>query len=149
MPLGDVPVGADPLGVEPAPYEPEDKPTMPRMVFFDGTTRDFPLDDDGRYVDIHPVDHAVQFAMFLEFGRVASALEAGNTLRSVGSPIGAGVALEIDSRVRTALRSLVQRRLISVSRIEHQAPNRHTLFVALTYVNLQTAREDTVYVPAP
>lgn len=147
MPLGDVPFGSDPLGVAAEPYSPEDKPTTPRAPFFDGTTRDFTLDDDGRYVDIHPTDAAVQFALFVEYGKAVSALDTGHTLRSLPSPIAPAVILDITDRVRRALKSLLDRRLIRLVRVEHHAPNRHTLFVAVTYVNVQTAREEVLLVP--
>lgn len=143
MSLGDFPLGQVPLGLDNAPIEVEDKPKLPRAMLFDPMRRDFPLDDKGRYQDHHPVDAAVELALVLEFKKVGATLGAGQTFREIRSPSGPTVPREVDDRVRRALKHLTERRLIHIEHIAFEVPNRHALFLAITYRNLQTAARDT------
>lgn len=140
MPLGDYPLGDVPLGDDGTDNVPPDAVSQLQAMYFDPNARDFPLGDDGRYVDLHPVDAAVEIALFIEFGAIGSSADAGQTLRQIQSPIGKSVAADVSDRVRRAVAHLVERGLIRIVSIENDAPNRHTLFVRFTYVNLQTSQ---------
>lgn len=143
MPLGDFPLGDVPLGDDGTDNVPPDAVSQLRAMYFDPQSRDFPMGDDGRYVDLHPVDAAVELALFIEFGSIGSSAELGQTLREIPSPIGRSVASDVSDRVRRAVAHIVEKGLIRIVSIENDAPNRHTLFVRFTYVNLQTAQEVT------
>ena len=66
---GSSPAGAEPCGeyVLPAPVAARDV-TAPASLYFDGATKTFPLDANGRYRSLHPVDQAVALALLEQLG---------------------------------------------------------------------------------
>lgn len=114
----------------------------PRAPRFDPSTRDYPLDDNGLYQDIHPIDSQVILALTVEFGKISSASTTGQTLREIPSPQGRRVKSDVDLRVRSALSRLTKRGSIAILKIGHSSPNRHTLHVAVEYMNNQTRRRE-------
>ena len=110
--------------------------------FFDGLTRDFPLDADGRHVDIHPIDSAVQMALLVEAKKIMAAPDTGQTYREIKT-FGPKLKSDVDNRTRAALKHLTDAGSIKILRIEHEQPNRHSLFNAVWYLNLETQSEES------
>lgn len=108
--------------------------------FFDGTTRDFPVDDDGRHTDIHWIDSAVQMALLVEAQRIATAPQTGQTYRQI--VLGPKLQSDVENRTRTALEHLVKTGAVEILDIKYRQPNRHALFVAVWYRNLETQIEE-------
>ena len=73
-------------------------------MLFDGATRTFLMDDNGRYRDIHPVDQKVALTLLLEFGKITSAPDIGNTLRQIRALVpGEALTADIERRLRTPI----------------------------------------------
>jgi hypothetical protein len=113
-------------------------------LYFDGNTRDFPLDADGQVETIHPVDSEVLAALLVEAKKVPAANDVGHTLREINSGAGPRVKSDVENRVKKALRSLLQRNAISIRLIECELVNEHTLVVGVTYINLITTAQKDV-----
>lgn len=102
--FGDSPFGLAPFGGDlptpaPAPLAP-----MPRAARFDGLTRGFPVDAAGRFIDCHPVTQEVALAFFTEAGKLKSAPDVGNTVRQLTHIEPEKLQVEVDRRMRAAMR---------------------------------------------
>ncbi len=80
MPGGAYPAGTWPAGAPVAVGEPLSSSTGPVAAMFDGATRDVPLDDDGHYLGVHPVDQKMALRGLIARGRMSSHPELGNRL---------------------------------------------------------------------
>lgn len=143
MTLGDGLMGESLLGEDTPAAAALVRPVLAGAMLFDGQTRDFPLSDDGHFESIHSVDSAVQAALFIVAGAIAAAPAIGQTFAQIKSGAGPRVRTDVDNRARTALKALTDRGAIRIIRIEHEQPNRHSLFIAVTYLNLETMSEQT------
>lgn len=104
MGFGDSEFGVPPFGGDVAPDVPAARPTsLPRAILFDGSSRTFPRDADGRLIDIHPVDQEVALAVLLVQGGIASSPATGSTLRSVESGADGGLQIDVERRLTAAL----------------------------------------------
>lgn len=137
MGLGDSLLGETLLGEDEIARGVADGSLTPRALRFNAKTRDFDRDENGRYIDAHPVDADVALALFIEAQKLGSTPEVGQTLRRIRNPVGASVGTDVKNRVRIALKHLVDRGDIEVISVTHEAKNRHTLFVEVEYVNLR------------
>ncbi len=140
MGAGDDPAG-DGLAGEDALVSsgPPRSVTPPVALRFDGATADYPLDSEGRYVSIHPVDQRVALALIPRLGTVASVPELGNGLRSIRK-ITRATPNEARSHVDRALASLIRAgdiRLLSVAVETH--PRTGAILCAVSYTNLRTS----------
>lgn len=135
MPVGGQLAGAGLAGAGdpiPAPAAPLRRPLAMR---FDPMTRDFPLGDDGRPVELHPIDSRVQMALLVEAGKLGSSPSTGNTLRQIPYLDPARIGAEVRDRVRRALLRLTTAGDITIDQIEHETRGRGTLLVAVHYFN--------------
>ena len=82
--LGTYLAGMGPMGYSPSvpPNAPRDV-RPPAALYFDGQTRDFPLDENGFYREVHPVDQKVELQLSLPRGAIASTPGIGNHLRTI------------------------------------------------------------------
>ena len=96
------PAGEDPPAAAPPPR----RVTLPRALLFDGATRTYPIDGDGRLIDAHPVDHEVALAVLVELGAITSAPSTGSTLRRVKYLGGPTLKTEVAERLRTAIKAI-------------------------------------------
>jgi len=104
-------------------------------IFFDGSTRDFPLDDDGRHVAIHPVDSAMQIALMVGLGTVGSAPDVGNDLVGNEYLEPQRLGARVSDSVRRATASLVARGDVTIEAIDHDTSLGGGLFVSVSYFN--------------
>jgi hypothetical protein len=134
-----------PAGVGPAGYNPVVPPNAPRDVrppaalLFDGGTRDFPLDENGFYRAIHPVDQKVALALCVSRGAIAAVPGIGNKLRTI-QRVRRDVAITlVNNYVREALADLIAAKSIQVDKIEVDPDVPGRLLFAVTYLNLELA----------
>jgi|ERR1043165_7779374 hypothetical protein len=137
MGLGDNLLGEGLLGEDDIARGVADGTLAPRAIRFNPLTRNFDIDENGRFTDEYPVDNAVSMALFMEQQKLGSAPETGQTLRKIPSPIGKKVGSDVRNRVQLALKHLTDRGDIRIVQIKHEAKNRHTLFVSVEYINLR------------
>jgi len=135
--------GAFGAGLGPAGFDPIADPTParnvtpPRAILFQIAGTDYPLDDDGRYQDIHPVDQWVALQLGIVASSLGSSPNVGNTLRSithVGAPSTANKAADA---VRLALADGVNDGRITIAAIEYEAKSFGGFKLAVSYVNLR------------
>lgn len=126
--------GEDPIT---APSDPR-AVTLPAAVKFDLATKGFPLDSDGLYISAHPVDQAVNLALGVVAGSIASDPAFGNKLRRIRFAAGGPVLQKsVEDVVRIALADRLAAADISILKVETDVPARGSLFVAVSYVNLR------------
>lgn len=133
---GDLDVaGEDPPATAPAPR----RVSLPRALLFDGATRTYLSDVEGRLLDVHPVDHEVALAILVELGTITSAPSTGSTLRKVKHLGGPTLRTEVAERVRTAVSRALKARDILELGLTVETPSPWALFVRFEYVNLRLA----------
>lgn len=89
---GIVPAGFDPPGTVGTARA----VTLPQALYLDAATMDFPTDADGRYQEVHPVDHLVEMRLLPAAGSVPSDASVGSTLRDI--EIGPREQMTADAR---------------------------------------------------
>ena len=55
----------------------------PAALVFDGATRTFLSDDDGRLKSVHPVDQKVALAVLIQQKKLSSTPDTGSTLKEI------------------------------------------------------------------
>jgi len=138
--LGVYPAGMGPMGYSPSvpPNAPRDV-RPPAALYFDGQTRDFPLDENGFYREIHPVDQKVALQLSLPRGAIASVPGIGNKLRTI-QRVRASVAETLcRSHIREALAELLSTKSIEIQQIKIDPDVPGRLLFAVTYLNLELA----------
>ena len=111
----------------------------PAAILFDAQTRAHPRDEDGRYIEIHPVDAAVIYALHFEKGRVLAALNQGRKFADIRNPTDNRVRRLVEDRVKHALARLTAAGDVTIQNIRHEAPNQYALFVEVSYYNERIA----------
>lgn len=134
-----------PAGIGPAGYSPVVPPDAPRDVrppaalYLDGQTRDFPLDANGFYQEVHPVDQKVELQLCLPRGAIASVPGIGNKLRTI-QRVRQDVAITLaQSHLREALADLLSAKSIQIQQIKIDVDVPGRLLFAVTYLNLELA----------
>ena len=140
MGAGEYEAGDEDVGGEDPVATPSDPRavTLPAAVKFDLATKGFPLDSDGLYLSAHPVDQAVNMALGVVAGSIASDPAFGSRLRRIRfASNGPVLQKAVEDAVRIALAARLSAGDISILKIETDAPARGSLFVAVSYVNLR------------
>lgn len=77
---GSLPAGGGVgAGVDDVPTIPEPRDVRPpHALYLDASTMDFPLDENGRYVEVHPVDHLAEMLLIPERGSIGADPEQGS-----------------------------------------------------------------------
>lgn len=137
--LGVYPAGMGPMGYSPSvpPNAPRDV-RPPAALYFDGQTRDFPLDENGFYREIHPVDQKVALQLSLPRGAIASVTAIGNKLRTIQRVRPSVAETLCRSHIREALAELLSAKSIEIQQIKVEPDDGRLLF-AVTYLNLELA----------
>lgn len=131
--------GEDPSSASPQPR----RAALPRALLFDGATRTYLMDGDGRFLDVHPVDHEVALAVLVELGTIASSPATGSTLRRVKYLGGPTLKTEVAERLRTAVARPLQGGDIQELSITVETTTPWALFVRFEYVNKRLAGSPT------
>jgi len=149
MGAGNFPAGFGPAGLDPLPDPvPPRSVTPPAALRYDGATKDFPLDANGHYLGIHPVDQAVALALLIGLGTISSARNTGAAFRQIKRITPSTVAQATDM-ANAALKDLVRAKKIEILDIsvETRVPPGATL-VAVSYTNLVTKKRATITTPS-
>jgi hypothetical protein len=138
MGAGDFPAGVGPAGIDPpaAPTPPRSV-VPPHALLFDGATRDVPLDDQGHYEGVHPVDHRVALALFIALGSIPSGPDVGNTLGDVLIQDPDPLQQDVQTRVQAALQDDIDAQNIDLVEVDASAGPRWRLSVRVVYRNLR------------
>lgn len=142
MGAGQYGFGLGPGGQDPvlAPSSPRNaKP--PAALLFNGASRSFPLDANGRYGGIHPIDQKVALALILQSNTLASVPEIGNNVRGIRK-IDRRTANKVRDEVTRALADMVSNGDIQVLSIEVETRTSVTgaILFAVTYTNLRSQK---------
>ncbi len=147
--MADTGAGTSPAGEEPCGEYVLPAATAARIVsapaslYFDGATASNPLDANGRYLSLHPVDQAVALALIVRQGTISSAPNVGAKFRTIKKIVGNTTAVA-DDYARQALATLLAAKSISIRSIEVEAfPKTGGLAIAVNYVNLRTQKPQT------
>ena len=136
-PAGHAPAGAD-AGVSSGPPRPT---TYPRAIQFLAQQRGFPIDDAGRYIDVHPVDQRVAMKLTFVAGSLGSNQEIGHKLRSIPYTTAATVPAEVRDAVALALADELAAGEIKILEIVTEAVSLARIAVVVSYVNLVTRQQ--------
>ena len=138
MGAGDTPAGEAPAGLDPpgAPSPPRDV-RPPQALLVDGATRDVPLDAQGLYAGVDPVEHRVALAIFLTLGAIPSAPEIGSTIRDARIAASAPLQQDVEARVRQALADEMTAQNIDLLQVTATVTVRWRLSVLVVYRNLR------------
>lgn len=147
MPAGALPAGTWPAGAPLAVGEALSTATGPVAAMFDGATRDVPLDDDGHYLGVHPIDQAVALRCLIARSKLAAHPELGNDLlnETHNDPLRRQAVVENALRARECLGELVEAGDIEIVRIETDAnvvSQTNATLAVLTYRNLRILGSD-------
>jgi len=109
--------------------------TAPIALRFDGKTRDFLLDDGGRYLSVHPVDQRVALALLILKEKLASAPEVGSGLWKIAYAGGPTLIAEVNDHVRQTLQAMIKAGDIELLAVAVEIPARGTFLVQVDYLN--------------
>lgn len=102
--------GQSGAGNEQAPTIPAARNVRPpHALYLDLSTMDFPMDDDGRYIEVHPVDHEVFMAIGPEQGSIMAAPNQGLPWQSMPYDSEAVMQRRADEMVRSKLAAILSR----------------------------------------
>jgi len=138
MALGDYGCGVGPCGFDPV-VETVARAfaRAPTAQEFDGATRDFPLEADGNFRALHPVDQGVALSMCIRKRSIPSAPDVGNTIHEITDLASSRLEAQIQSRVDSAfpLSTFLADGSVSILRLDWERRERGGISVALTYRN--------------
>ena len=137
MGAGDLPAGDDLAGdgFELVVSRPRNV-SPPAAILYDGASRDFPLDADGRPIEEHPTDQKVGLALIVVQGTVAGSSTLGSKLRNKRYINDTTIRTEITYIVNTALASLVAAKEIAIARVDVDVGESSRVLVRVVYENL-------------
>lgn len=136
FPLGGAPLGFDP--VQDPPYRPPPR-VLPAAIMFDMSNRTFPLDQDGRYLAMHPVDQWVLLSLSMVQGEAVSDDGLGITLSGI-THLTHKVPEHVRIIVRNKLKPKVDSSEIRVNTI-HVEVEGNTIKTLVDYTNLVTFKQ--------
>lgn len=134
---GEYLAGDEDAGDPFASAEPSEPRARPAALYFDPRTRRHTLEDDGSFTTLHPVDAAVELAMFMVQGRIVASPTTGNALDRTGSPHDIRARRKVEDAVRLALKALVDRGDITIESIDFEVHGAYAKFVGLSYTNMR------------
>lgn len=136
MGAGDLLAGDGLAGDDDLALATETRRARPVAISFDGTARDFPLGDDGRYVEIHPVDSAMQMACMIGLNGLASSPGTGNGLRDLEYLDPLRLNARVQDNMRLATARLVALGDVTIDRVWFETNDAGGLLaVAVDYFN--------------
>lgn len=138
MGFGDTPFGQEPFcgDVAVTTYvSPADHP--PIALAFDPMTRDIPMDTNGRYGELHPVDHRMALAIFVSLGKLRASPDMGGTVDQVAIDDDVKMQADAERRVRAAAKDLISNGDIRLVSVQSYAQPRWRANVKVVYMNLR------------
>lgn len=139
MGAGDFPAGTGLAGFD-VPYIPgTSTPFLPRAVFFDPTTSQFYLqDEDGNYIDMHPIDQIVVLRLCTRQGQSKSLPSLGTRLALICARQPAQKVPQLaTNEVKRVLKDLIDNGDILLVRVTTDNHLRGQNIFKVSYVNLR------------
>lgn len=121
--------------------------TKPVAARFDGATRTFPFDDDGRVLAVHPVDQGVALALLTEFGRMTAAPGSGVRLKTLTYAGGERLVEQVKAFCREAVKRWVDAGDIREERIDVALPGFGRIEIVYSYTRLKDSGDRRRGVP--
>lgn len=143
MALGDYAVGEGPFGFDPVvTSDPRPVGRAPAAQLYDAATRDFPLDSDGNFEAMHPVDQGVVLALATRRGSILSAPDVGHTLHQLDRSRSHDLQYQVELRVEAAmpLAGLLADGSVTTLRIDYDVTYQGRISVAYHYRNNVTGK---------
>lgn len=141
MGFGDYPCGDFPAGDDPTPARAAQRQVPDTAaVYFDPSTKDFPLDADGFYVAIDPVDQRVALALTTVEGSMSGSTDVGSRLRRIKYLDPLHIKALVTDAVKVALADEINAKNIALVSVEVDLPNASALLVRVTYQNLRLVK---------
>ncbi len=146
MGLGSAPAGSGPAGLDLAASTDQRFAATPVALAFDGLTRDFRLDANGRYVSAHPVDTKVFHRLRILAGSMRSAPATGN---GIGGKWIDSKTIEatVRDQIRIALEDMISAGEIEDRGVELDLSVRGRVAFEFSYLNVQSGRADSFRTP--
>jgi hypothetical protein len=113
----------------------------PRALLFDGLTKDYALDDEGRYLAVHPVDATVFQILRTVVGSIASAPSTGQTVGAIPFIDKKKIFAQVDDAVRVALKALVDRGSVQILAIIVEPRRFGAVAFEVRYLNLEATQD--------
>ena len=121
----------------PTPPDAPRNVTPPAALLFDGRTRDFPLNAQGRYRRVHPVDQRVALALLIAYGTIASAPTVGDKVRRI-TKIVKSTPGQVAGFVNEALDTMLRAGDIVLRDVQIETNRVNgTILLAVSYTNLR------------
>lgn len=136
----DDPCGEGPCGLDVLNLSVIDRPNAPAALAFDGMTKDYILDDDGRYVGAHPVDAKVFLLCRTALRSIKSAPELGQTASLIQYIRPQTIVAEVTDAFRVVLQPVVDAGEIEFRGVEVDTSVRGRIFARPEYFNRVTGR---------
>ena len=135
---GDVAAGFDPAGAVGSARA----GTLPRALYLDAATMDFPVDENGRYQEVHPIDHQVEMRLLPAAGSVAAAQSVGSTLRDIAIGPRAQMTADAWRIAKNRLSDLLANGDVRILSVTAYASNAWRVHVEISYQNLRAIDAD-------
>lgn len=115
----------------------------PAALVFDGETKDFLRDDEGRLKSVHPVDAAAFALLRIRKGAVTSAPDVGETVSSIKYIDEDRLQSIVEDRVRLAWAPLLTAKKIAFLSVQVNDSEHGRIFYTATYENLITKKRES------
>ena len=114
----------------------------PHALYLDASVMDFPLDENGRYVEVHPVDHLAEMLLIPERGSMAAAPEQGSPWLSLEIDTEAVMTQRATEIVQARWAALISRGDIGQITVRAHASAAGRARVYVQYVNNRDPKKD-------
>lgn len=135
---GDVAAGFDPAGTVGSARA----VVPPQALYLDAATMDFPTDENGRYQEVHPIDHQVEMRLLPAAGSVAAARSVGSTLRDIAIGTRAQMTADAWRIAKDKLSGLLANGDIRILSVTAYASSAWRVHVEVSYQNLRAIDAD-------
>ena len=132
-PAGSAPAGASPL----APANIPRGVVYPKAIQFDGATGDYLLDDNGRYVECHPVTQRVVLKLLVKLGSIGSAPTQGAAFKNIVRGTPAQRTNQVQQIVKDTLKDDIAAGDIKLVEIDVDTSTPSATITAVYFVNLR------------
>ena len=121
--------------------------TKPVAARYDGATKAFPLDDDGRVYAEHPVDQGVALALLTLFGKMTAAPGSGTRIKTITYAGGPRLVEQVKAFCREAVKRWTDAGDIREDSITVTIPATGALSVIYAYTRLKDSGDRRRGVP--
>lgn len=142
MGAGQYPVGYGPAGFDPTSITAPTATLGGRAMYFDLITRDVPVDADGNYLEMHPIDSQVMVALGIQLGSVLSAPLVGSTIANLPIDDSVPMTAEANRRVQAALSDLIANGDVALVLVNAYAGPSWRAHIEIIYQNLRLPSQD-------